>query len=108
MDIRVAKAIANRYASRARKANRTFLLTVQDVLDLITKDCSHCKCSPYLEYFVGGTMYYYHTIDRIDNTLGYETSNVQALCRSCNTRKGRLTMQRFLETSSCRRNLFAK
>lgn len=60
----------------AKERNLTWTIDFDCYVQLINKPCSYCNCS--LEN-VGGV-----SLDRLDNSIGYEPSNVVPCCGKCN------------------------
>lgn len=88
------------YRKSARQRGHTFRLTVEEFRTIISSPCHYCGREPsqYAPCAKGtnGT-YTYTGIDRVDNTVGYETGNCVPCCKHCNTAKGTMTIEQFLE-----------
>lgn len=76
-------------ASRdAEKHGKTFTLTLEEYTKIIEQSCVYCK------YTLGTKVIQGSGLDRIDNKIGYELSNVQSCCMFCNYLRGdRLTVE---------------
>lgn len=73
-----------RYRSRAVKAGRDFLLTLEQFSDFVNKSCHYCK-----EVGING-------IDRKDNEKGYVLENCLPCCWTCNKFKGSMKYDDFI------------
>jgi hypothetical protein len=72
----------------AEKNGKSFNLTLEDYTNLISQPCIYC------DYELGTKVLQGSGLDRIDNTIGYELSNVQSCCMFCNYLRGdRLTVE---------------
>lgn len=76
-----------RYSAMSFKDNRTFLLTLEQVEKFINDICSYCGSYPNP---ING-------IDRVDNSVGYESDNCVSCCPSCNRMKHVLLVEDFLK-----------
>jgi hypothetical protein len=74
----------------AEKRNLPQNLSKSQVKKLITQKCYYCGRPPAQKLFKAST-YKCNTIDRIDNTKGYEMNNVVPCCKECNTVKNMIT-----------------
>jgi len=63
------------YFRNAMKRNLVFLLTIEEFQEMVIQPCQYCGYSKENE--VNG-------IDRIDNSVGYISTNVTTACSSCN------------------------
>lgn len=65
----------------------------------IEKPCFYCgiEKSSYKKDRSTGEVFYYHGLDRIDSSKGYEVNNVVPCCKRCNIAKGELTQEEFRE-----------
>lgn len=88
----------NRYRAQARRRGISFNLN-KDTFALLTKQpCYYCGQSPIQQWqpkFPTGA-YVYNGIDRLDNTIGYETNNCVPCCGTCNKMKTNQTVLEFL------------
>jgi hypothetical protein len=66
---------ANRW--EAKRRGKTWSLSKDDYLRLVKETCHYCGLPNKVAYGVG--------LDRLDNTRGYERSNVVSCCDICNT-----------------------
>lgn len=81
--------IINDIKYKARKRNKLWELTHGEAFKLITSSCNYCNFKPsWPENRVG--------IDRVNNSIGYELSNCVPCCSTCNSAKGELSTQEFL------------
>ena len=80
-----------RYRSSAKERHIAFNLTLDQALSLFHARCAYCgdKTSG---------------IDRLDNTKGYELTNVVPACTTCNYAKGKFEVKSFLAWAERVRN----
>lgn len=90
--------VLRRYKHDAKKRGLEFLLSKEQFLDTISKNCSYCKLPPYNIQNDGESYgeFIYTGIDRIDNSKGYTLENSTSCCRICNMAKGEMTREQFL------------
>jgi hypothetical protein len=74
-----------RYESNARRRSISFSLTLDEFKIFWNKPCYYCAGPIEM---VG--------LDRVDNTKGYEITNVVSCCARCNKMKNDLDQQSFL------------
>ena len=85
----------------AKTRNYPFNLTKEEVRKLTNGNCYYCGTEPkqimtkVSHGFNGG--YLYNGIDRVNNSLGYKSSNVVPCCGLCNRLKMALSQKDFLE-----------
>ena len=85
------------YKRNAKKRGYNFELTFEDAEDITKRNCYYCNKKPLMVITKSSVPYFYNGIDRIDNTKGYELSNVVPCCKNCNKAKMDLTYEEFLE-----------
>ncbi len=73
-----------RYVASAEERGRSFNLTEEQCYILFNSSCYYC----------GGPGY---GIDRVDNSVGYETYNVVACCTTCNRMKMGSSREEFIK-----------
>lgn len=90
-------AILRGYKHRAKLQGRTFELTKKEFMLLTKQNCTYCGCPPNTTWTARyGDEYIYNGVDRVNNEVGYVTSNVAPCCRDCNLFKGALSVEEFL------------
>lgn len=86
------------YKNSARIRDLKFLLTKEQIKNLVTQDCFYCGVGPHAvmddKRCNGG--FVYNGIDRINNKKGYEITNCVTCCGTCNEWKRARTQQEFL------------
>lgn len=101
----------NGYVQKARGRGLSFLLTLEQFTILIFQDCFYCGSKPSNRYnvFISKAGKYRNGIkswmdagwievngvDRVDNNIGYEISNVVTCCKTCNFAKRNLSQSEF-------------
>lgn len=90
------KAVKNIYKSNAKKRNLVWDLNDDEALSLLEKDCFYCGLQPSNIYRTRAKSKKYSGIDRLDNNVGYITSNVVSCCSVCNHAKHTMTKEVFL------------
>jgi len=64
----------------ATKGGKPFLITESEYESIISRSCYYCDCS-FSHQATGG-------LDRIDNSLGYQITNILPACQTCNKMRG--------------------
>ena len=83
------------YIYDCRCVNRFFGLSLKEFLEIVQSPCHYCGAPPSNMNRVK-----YSGIDRKDNDKGYESGNVCACCKRCNSIKGEyLTYKQMLIVS---------
>lgn len=83
----------------ALKRNIQCALTLQDIKELVLKDCHYCGALPSNtdKRLLRIHNFYFNGIDRVDNNQGYIMNNCVPCCSFCNTIKSTKTQQAFFE-----------
>ncbi len=92
-------ALYSRYKRDAKRKNRLFELTKDDIARLTRASCFYCGKAPAQQFkklHLNG-YYTYNGIDRLNPDLGYTGKNCVTACRQCNFAKQGLTYDEFLE-----------
>ena len=84
------------YKRNAKIRGLAWNLTSEKFTELITAGCEYCGRLPELRIFSGKEIHY-NGIDRIDNNVGYESSNVVTCCSQCNWGKNKFSKHEFLD-----------
>lgn len=77
------------YLSTANKKNVPFALTKEEFESKVSEECYICDKSNGFGHHNG--------LDRVDNSLGYTSSNTRAACGDCNYMKGSMTLDKMNE-----------
>lgn len=86
------------YKNNAKKRNLTFNINKDDFISLTKQKCKYCGSNPTNKINIKGKdSYYYNGLDRVDNSIGYEISNVVPCCKTCNTMKMASNIPNFFE-----------
>lgn len=93
-------SIINRYKQDAKARGLEFLLTDEEVVELLLEPCGYCKMDPFIskKMTTGGykkwsedgrkkTVIFYSGIDRKNSNLGYSKENTCSCCKICNFAK---------------------
>ena len=91
-------AIYLRFKSNAKRKERVFELTREQIRDIVTGPCHYCGVLPSHE-FKKAKLYgsiSVNSIDRVDSLKGYTIDNVVSCCMTCNTMKWHLPYDVFL------------
>jgi hypothetical protein len=91
------------YKDRAKIKNKEFSLTFEEFKNLVLANCYYCDtpAESGLPYLFHKEKFRLHTIDRLDNSLGYVKSNVTTACAFCNHAKGDLSVSEFVSWIAC-------
>jgi hypothetical protein len=91
-------AIILGYKRHAKRRGFKFLLTREQVENIIKQDCFYCHSLPYNRQKTKNTIdegLLYNGIDRIDSLGNYTINNVVPCCKICNNAKSNLTINEF-------------
>lgn len=87
--------IFSQYQKNAKIRNHEFLLTKEEFIPFLKMPCYYCGKEPSnyktRKLKQGTYIYKYSGLDRKENTIGYQISNVVSCCKLCNTIKGTLS-----------------
>jgi hypothetical protein len=87
------------YQHSAKNRGIDFNLEKHEFLRVTQEDCFYCGEKPgniRKSRAKCGNSYVYNGIDRLDNDLGYESSNIVACCMKCNYMKRDFSLKDFL------------
>jgi len=91
------RSIYVKYRTGARKRNLNFDLSFDDAVKIITSNCHYCGIEPSNVYSKSYYDVKYNGMDRVDNSLGYDSQNVVPCCKICNISKNNRDKDDFLE-----------
>lgn len=86
------------YKKSARERGYEFSLGIEDFKRITQLDCYYCEAAPVIKFRAAkGTNgnYIGNGVDRVDNSLGYQTGNVRPCCTHCNIAKWKLSESEF-------------
>jgi len=91
------------YRKSAKERNHLWSLDISNFSDIITSNCFYCNASPKIREgkTQQGKPFPTNGIDRMNNNIGYEISNVVPCCSLCNKMKSSLSKEEFL-TQICK------
>ena len=87
------------YRKTAENRKLSFNLSFEELKNIIDQPCHYCgaiKTNEKKSNFNNGS-YYYNGIDRVNNNIGYELSNVVPSCFMCNEAKKTKSYNEFLD-----------
>ena len=90
-------ALLCEYKKHARKRGLPFELSLNELVDMCSKDCEYCGSAPYKligNCYKSGS-FTYNGIDRVDSQLGYIVKNCVPCCTTCNRMKMKLPVYKF-------------
>jgi len=92
-------ALYAKYISEANKRKKSFLISKEDFMKLVSGNCFYCGVEPnqIKKLNSGYGFFKYNGIDRIDSNIGYEIQNVVPCCKNCNLAKHLMSKKEFLE-----------
>jgi hypothetical protein len=90
----------NRYRLSAKSRNKEWSLSNDDLADLVDSQKSLCALTGVNLKFKGDFDQITASLDRIDNSKGYITGNVQWVHKEVNMMRGGLSIERFKEICS--------
>lgn len=87
------------YKRDAAKRGHEFMLTIDQFKKLTSSECFYCGTAPSSRAgdIRNNGFYIFNGIDRVDNSIGYDTENVVPCCKRCNGMKSDTSKQDFLE-----------
>lgn len=94
----VINAVFGWYKKSAKKRGIVFDLAKKDFGNLLFSPCHYCGSEPknsMRDRFCDRILPKYGGIDRVDNSLGYQLSNIVPACRWCNEAKKAKSEQEF-------------
>ena len=89
----------SQYRRGAKRRGIVYELSVPEFQTLIESDCHYCGMSPQMKHVFrreNDNVFYRNGIDRVDNNLGYISTNVVPCCRACNVAKNNMNKEDFL------------
>jgi len=99
--------IYKQYQRGAKDRSHSFNLSIDEFSAITKKNCHYCnsipakvqrnRCAGITEEAQEYGKYQYNGLDRINNLIGYEPSNVVPCCFICNRAKSDLTYEAFIE-----------
>lgn len=96
-----ARRIYKYYIQNANKRGLSFEISIEQFIELTSKNCFYCGIEPKQSYaFLKETHYgeyLYNGLDRVDNKKGYLLDNIVPCCGRCNHAKAQLSKVEFLE-----------
>lgn len=86
------------YKSNAKRKNKIFNLTEEQMINLFKSNCFYCGSEPKNIYYRKGCNghYIYNGIDRKNNDIGYVIGNVVPCCSQCNYVKNSFNFDDFI------------
>ncbi len=90
------KALYNQYKFKGEERNYSFMLSFNEFINLIYKNCHYCNDFPNNVFKRGNKSMKYTGIDRKNNNIGYELDNCVSCCAECNWMKGTMNESSFL------------
>lgn len=89
------RQMLNSYVKRSARDGRTFTLGAEEFNMLINSSCAICGLPPSQAFNYHKYTLMYTGVDRIDNEIGYESSNVRPCCKVCNQAKHAMSEEEF-------------
>jgi hypothetical protein len=96
-DIDLYKPIYNRYKREAKRRGYFFSLTLKESIELFKSNCHYCGIKPSNTSKIGMLNITYQGIDRMEQEVGYCTTNVVPCCKTCNFAKHKLSYKEFID-----------
>lgn len=81
------RKLVNSYKHGAKRRGLVWALSDDEVASLTASPCTYCGTPPDSISSPDHTPWVYSGIDRVDNSQGYEASNVVPCCKCCNEMK---------------------
>lgn len=90
-----AKTVYNRVKGNAIKRSIPFDITINEFMDIASKNCFYCNQEPIQNHNYRSRSKPYNGLDRLDNNLGYTKNNSVSCCSICNYAKHDLSLDEF-------------
>lgn len=112
-------ALMNRYKQKAKIRKLVWNINEEKFRELISQNCYYCGVIPLNRYnaYISKSGTYrqntigtewsesawilYNGLDRVDNFIGYETTNIVPCCMTCNFAKRNLSQLEFINWLKC-------
>lgn len=92
------KDVYREYVKKSKDRDISFKLSIEDAVKLFDKPCHYCGEKPNnCRIRQNGQKIFYQGLDRVNNDIGYESTNVVPCCKYCNSFKMERTESVFLE-----------
>lgn len=92
------KDVYREYVKKSKEREINFELSLEGASKLFNQNCTYCNRPPSnLRKRDSGIEVYYQGLDRVNNNLGYITSNVVPCCKYCNSFKSNRNLKEFEE-----------
>lgn len=92
-------SVLRMYRRGAKKRNLIWNISDSEFFDMTSKDCYYCGAIPKQELRIREATgsYFYNGLDRLDNSIGYVSSNIVPCCGRCNRAKQTMSKEVFLD-----------
>jgi hypothetical protein len=88
--------VFNAYKYGAKKRGYDFLINKKDFFDIVIQNCYYCNRPPSnTKRTKSGSQFIYSGLDRLNNDIGYQISNIVPCCRTCNVAKNNMSYADF-------------
>lgn len=88
------------YKRHAVGRNLEFNLSIEEFFDMTQRDCFYCGVEPchiaVPQRQTAKGNFLYNGVDRLDNSIGYTSSNCVTCCGVCNKMKGTQSVENFI------------
>ncbi len=91
------KALYKKYQGSAWDRELSFGLHLFDFVELVLSNCHYCGSDFSNKFTNSYGILQYNGIDRVDNTIGYQLTNVVPCCKVCNIAKRDLSVEDFIK-----------
>lgn len=87
------------YQKNAKSRGLAFKLNFDEFINITSSICYYCGKEPIQIYdeYNGKQVYHYNGIDRVNNELGYLSTNVVSCCVQCNRSKMAYTKEDYIQ-----------
>ena len=89
----------SQYRRGAKRRGVVYELSVSEFQSLVESDCHYCGVPPQMKHSFqreNDNIFCRNGIDRVDNNLGYISTNVVPCCHACNVAKNNMSKEDFL------------
>lgn len=93
----ISERLFNYWKASNAVRQKGYSISLGQFISLIHEDCYYCGIKPNTIYSINNDSILINGIDRVDNTIGYTSTNCVSCCPICNRMKLNQTQEEFFE-----------